>query len=77
MSFLFFGSVACGAISIIGLYSAFGPVVVTFGMRQSTVMGISRFTLCSSEMSVSVATTPGIHCSLLLSKSINCSLSRA
>ena len=39
--------------------------------------GISRLILCSSEMSVSVETTPGIACNLLLSKSMSCSLSRA
>ena len=44
---------------------------------SSTVMGISRFKLCSSEMSVSVAVTPGMPCRRPLSKSISCSLSLA
>ena len=44
---------------------------------SSNTMGISRFRLCSREMRVSVATTPGMPCSLPLSSSISCSLSRA
>ena len=44
---------------------------------SSNTMGISRFRLCSREMSVSVATTPGMPCNLPLSNSISCSLSLA
>ena len=44
---------------------------------SSITMGISRFRLCSREMRVSVATTPGMLCNLPLSSSISCSLSRA
>ena len=43
----------------------------------STRIGISFLILCSREISVSVATTPGISCILLFSKSIRCSLSHA
>ena len=39
--------------------------------------GISRLMFCSNEMSVSVATTPGISCSWPFSRCISCSLSRA
>lgn len=38
---------------------------------------ISRFRLCSSEIRVSVAVTPGISWILLFKSSIRCSLSRA
>ena len=46
-------------------------------LSKNTGTGTSLLMLCSSEMSVSVATTPGMPCIWLLSKSINCSLSRA
>ena len=44
---------------------------------SSKITGISRLMLCSREMRVSVETTPGMACNLLLSKSMSCSLSRA
>ena len=44
---------------------------------SSMVMGISRFRLCSREIRVSVAITPGMPCNLPLSSSMSCSLSRA
>ena len=47
------------------------------GTRHSKLTGISRFMLCSREMSVSVDTTPGMLCILLLSRSMSCSLSCA
>lgn len=41
------------------------------------VMGISRLTLCRSEINVSVAVTPGISWMREFNNSIRCSLSRA
>lgn len=49
----------------------------TLHAQPSTLTGISRLMLCSSEMRVSVATTPGMSCSFPLSSSMSCSLSRA
>ena len=57
------------------------PIKTFFGFQHvydsSTLTGISLLMLCSSEMSVSVATTPGISCNCPLSRFISCSLSRA
>ena len=52
-------------------------MTVHFLSSWSNVIGISRFRLCSSEIRVSVATTPCMPCSLPLSRSISCSLSLA
>jgi len=64
------------------IFSAPLPLVVYMEERKSPYcfsgqIGISFLMLCSNEISVSVAVTPGISCILLFSKSIRCSLSRA
>ena len=55
----------------------FGTTPLFYLSYFSGQIGISFLMLCSSEINVSVAVTPGISCILLFSKSIRCSLSRA
>ena len=63
--------------SVVYLVYLFFPVEFVVHNYSSTFTAISLLILCSSEMRVSVATTPGMSCSCPLSRCMSCSLSRA